>query len=586
MPTPVNRAKVQLVRGSFSNISASISDLTDGELCYAKDQNRLYMVEGTTLTEIESSPENIESIIASVVTAGTGITATHNDALDKVTIDIANTSVTAGSYGSSTTIPQITVDQQGRITAATTASISTDMIVAADSGSNQTISIGTDTFTVSGGTGLSSITSADTVTVNLDNTTVTAASYGSATAIPVITVDQQGRITAASTSSVNTTTNLGTSAANNAVTVTSSTGNDATISEANASDAGVMSVAHHDKLDGIEASADVTDATNVDAAGAVMNSDSSTASMSFVTDQDNMSGDSATKVPTQQSVKAYVDSSIDGLVDGAPGALNTLNELAAALGDNASFSSTVTSNIASKLPLAGGTITGNIVMSGSETVDGRDLSADGSKLDGIASGAQVNAVTSVNGQTGAVTVSGSTDLTYTAATRVLASSTGTNATFPNVTAAGSSGLMTGADKTKLNGIATGAQVNAVTSVNGSTGAVTIAAGFSGNYNDLSNKPSLFNGAYSSLSGRPTLGTAAATNTTAYATAAQGALAASAIQPGDPNPVMVTATSNLPSASSNHGAVVHVHNEGALYFAHSGAWVKLLNASINGLPALP
>ena len=66
------------------------------------------------------------------------------------------------------------------------------------------------------------------------------------------------------------------------------------------------------KLDGIEASADVTDATNVDAAGAVMNSDSSTASMSFVVDEDNMSSDSATKVPTQQSVKAYVDANAGG----------------------------------------------------------------------------------------------------------------------------------------------------------------------------------------------------------------------------------------------------------------------------------
>ena len=63
----------------------------------------------------------------------------------------------------------------------------------------------------------------------------------------------------------------------------------------------------HDKLDGIEANADVTDATNVDAAGAVMNSDTSIASMSFVVDEDTMSSNSATKVPTQQSVKAYVD---------------------------------------------------------------------------------------------------------------------------------------------------------------------------------------------------------------------------------------------------------------------------------------
>ena len=66
------------------------------------------------------------------------------------------------------------------------------------------------------------------------------------------------------------------------------------------------------KLDGIETAADVTDATNVDAAGAVMNSDTTTASMSFVVDEDDMTSDSATKVPTQQSVKAYVDAEVAG----------------------------------------------------------------------------------------------------------------------------------------------------------------------------------------------------------------------------------------------------------------------------------
>lgn len=63
------------------------------------------------------------------------------------------------------------------------------------------------------------------------------------------------------------------------------------------------------KLAGIETSADVTDATNVNAAGAVMNSDTSTTAMQFVVDEDSMVSDSATLVPTQQSVKAYVDAS-------------------------------------------------------------------------------------------------------------------------------------------------------------------------------------------------------------------------------------------------------------------------------------
>lgn len=54
--------------------------------------------------------------------------------------------------------------------------------------------------------------------------------------------------------------------------------------------------------------------------------------------------------------------------------------------------------------------------------------------------------------------------------------------------------------------------------------------FTGAYADLTGKPTLFDGAYASLSGKPTLGTAAATDATAYATAAQGSTANSALQP--------------------------------------------------------
>lgn len=61
-----------------------------------------------------------------------------------------------------------------------------------------------------------------------------------------------------------------------------------------------------------ENDADVTDATTVDAAGAVMNTDTSTALMQFVIDEDDMASDLDTKVPTQQSVKAYVDNAITG----------------------------------------------------------------------------------------------------------------------------------------------------------------------------------------------------------------------------------------------------------------------------------
>ena len=60
------------------------------------------------------------------------------------------------------------------------------------------------------------------------------------------------------------------------------------------------------------------------------------------------------------ATQSYVGTQISNLVDSSPAALNTLNELAAALGDDANFSTTVNANIAAKLPLAGGTMTGNL----------------------------------------------------------------------------------------------------------------------------------------------------------------------------------------------------------------------------------
>ena len=80
-----------------------------------------------------------------------------------------------------------------------------------------------------------------------------------------------------------------------------------------------------------------------------------------------------TNTPTIPSLsgyatESYVGTQISNLVDSSPAALNTLNELAAALGDDANFSTTVTNSIATKMPLAGGTMTGDIIM-GANQVD-------------------------------------------------------------------------------------------------------------------------------------------------------------------------------------------------------------------------
>jgi hypothetical protein len=78
---------------------------------------------------------------------------------------------------------------------------SQDLDIATDSG---TIAIDLDdeTLTISGDTGITTSATGNQIEIDLDDTAVTAGSYGSQTAIPTFTVDQQGRLTAASTVTV------------------------------------------------------------------------------------------------------------------------------------------------------------------------------------------------------------------------------------------------------------------------------------------------------------------------------------------------------------------------------------------------
>ena len=63
---------------------------------------------------------------------------------------------------------------------------------------------------------------------------------------------------------------------------------------------------------------------------------------------------------TGYATESYVTTAISNLVDSAPGTLDTLNELAAALGDDANYASTITSALALKAPLASPSFTGNV----------------------------------------------------------------------------------------------------------------------------------------------------------------------------------------------------------------------------------
>ena len=100
----------------------------------------------------------------------TGLTTTVSD--NNISIDLDDTAVTAGSYGSATAIPTFTVDQQGRLTAAGTASVATSLTIVDESSTATTISLLSDTLKITGGSGVTTAISGDTLSVNLDSDVV------------------------------------------------------------------------------------------------------------------------------------------------------------------------------------------------------------------------------------------------------------------------------------------------------------------------------------------------------------------------------------------------------------------------------
>lgn len=86
---------------------------------------------------------------------------------DAVTGDkLNNTGVSAGSYGSTTAVPVLTVDAQGRLTAVSTSAIATSFDIGADNGSDDTVA-GGEKLTIAGGNGVSTTVSNNNIQVDI-----------------------------------------------------------------------------------------------------------------------------------------------------------------------------------------------------------------------------------------------------------------------------------------------------------------------------------------------------------------------------------------------------------------------------------